>query len=82
MSIKHDWRDNRGKWPLARNPDRSWWYRHTSIKLVGRSPLLHVPTRPDTVQEENKVDNANYEYIERVYTSSIFTHIIVGSLHV
>ena len=21
-----------GKWPMARNPDRSWWERHTSIK--------------------------------------------------
>jgi hypothetical protein len=21
------------KWPLARNPDRSWWHRHTSPKV-------------------------------------------------
>ena len=25
--------DTRGKWHLARNPDRSWWHRHTSLKL-------------------------------------------------
>jgi hypothetical protein len=24
ISNRHDWRDTRGKWPLARNPDRSW----------------------------------------------------------
>ena len=26
-------RDIRGKWPLARNQDRSCWHRHTSLKL-------------------------------------------------
>ena len=32
-------RDTRGKWPLARNPDSTWWHRHTSLKLFfGRSP--------------------------------------------
>ena len=25
--------DTRGKWPLARNPDRSWWYCHTCLQL-------------------------------------------------
>ena len=28
-----DWRDTRGKWPLARNPHRGWCHRHTSLKL-------------------------------------------------
>ena len=23
---------------MARNPDRSWWHRHTSLNLFGRSP--------------------------------------------
>ena len=27
------WRDTRGKWPLARNPERSWWHRHTNCKF-------------------------------------------------
>ena len=40
--IISDRRDTRGKWPLARNPDRSWWHRHTSVKLFGRSLWLHV----------------------------------------
>ena len=37
--IISDWRDTRSKWPLARNPDRSWWHHHTGLKLFfGRSP--------------------------------------------
>ena len=31
---RRDWRDSRGKWHLARNPDRSWWQRHISLKLL------------------------------------------------
>ena len=37
--IISDWRDcrnSRGMWSLARNPDRSWWHRQTSLKLFGR----------------------------------------------
>ena len=42
ISDRRDWRDTRGKWPLARNPDRSWWHRHTSFKLFWpRPPWLH-----------------------------------------
>ena len=32
ISDRRDWRDTRGKWLLARNPDRSWWHRHTNWK--------------------------------------------------
>ena len=40
--IISNWRDTRGKWPLARNPDRSSWHRHTSLKLFFcRNPWLH-----------------------------------------
>ena len=28
----------RGKWPLARNIDRSWWYYYTSLKLFWPHP--------------------------------------------
>ena len=30
---RRDWLGTRGKWPFARNPDRSWWHRHSSLKL-------------------------------------------------
>ena len=30
ISERRDRRDTRGKRPLARNPDRSWWHRHTN----------------------------------------------------
>ena len=33
LAVRCDWRDTRGNWPLARNPNRIWWHRHTSIKL-------------------------------------------------
>ena len=33
ISNRRDWRDTRGKWPLARNPDRSWWHRHAKWKF-------------------------------------------------
>ena len=43
ISDRRDWRrDTRGKWPLARNPDRSWWHRHTSISYSFSSPWFHV----------------------------------------
>jgi hypothetical protein len=42
LSERHDWRDTRGKWPLARNPDMSGWLHHTSITLV--FVTAHVPT--------------------------------------
>ena len=32
------WRDNRGKWPLARKPDRRWWHHHTSLKFFWTHP--------------------------------------------
>ena len=31
ISDRRDWRDTRGKWPLVRNPGRSWWHRHKSF---------------------------------------------------
>ena len=31
-SDRRDWRDTRGKWPLARNLDKSWWHRHNRLK--------------------------------------------------
>ena len=34
-----DRRDTWGKWPLARNPDRSWWHHHTTLKLVWPQPM-------------------------------------------
>ena len=30
---------NPGKCPLARNPDRSWWHRHTSLKIFCLRPM-------------------------------------------
>ena len=32
-----DRRDTRGKWSLAKKPDRSLWHRYTSLKLFGIS---------------------------------------------
>ena len=37
--IISDWRDTRGKWPLARNLDRSWWHRHTNWKFFWLQPM-------------------------------------------
>ena len=44
--IISDWCDTRGKWPLARNPNRSWWHRHTSPKLFWPQPLAPWTTGP------------------------------------
>ena len=33
LADRCDWRDTRGKWPLAKNPDRRWWHRLTSIMI-------------------------------------------------
>ena len=56
ISDRRDWRDTRGKWPLARNPDRSWWHRHTSLKpFWPQSPWLHGQQdgnfTPDSIAE-------------------------------
>ena len=39
ISDRRDWHDTRGKRPLARNPDRSWWHHHTSLKLFWSQPM-------------------------------------------
>ena len=39
ISDRFDLRDARGKWPLARNPDRSWWHRHTNWKFFWPQPM-------------------------------------------
>ena len=41
ISDRRDWRNTRGMWSLARNPDRSWWHRHACVKLFGRSFWLY-----------------------------------------
>ena len=38
-NIISDWRDTHSKWPLARNPDRSWWHHHISLKLFWPQPM-------------------------------------------
>ena len=32
LFVRCDWHGTGGKWPLARNKNRSWWLRHTSLK--------------------------------------------------
>ena len=39
FSDRRDRCDTRGKWPLGRNPDRSWWHRHTSLNLFWPQPM-------------------------------------------
>ena len=39
ISDRRDWRDTRGKWPLGRNPDRSWWHSHTNWKFFWSQPM-------------------------------------------
>ena len=39
ISDRRDWRDTRGKLPLARNPDRSWWHRHINWKFFWPQPM-------------------------------------------
>ena len=41
ISDRRDWREARGKWPLAKNPDRSWWHRHANWKFFW--PQLMAP---------------------------------------
>ena len=45
--IISDSRDTRGKWPLYRNPDGSWWHRHTSLKLFWPQPMAPWTTCMD-----------------------------------
>ena len=38
LADRRDWCDTRGKWPFARNPDRSGWHRHNNIKFLWPQP--------------------------------------------
>ena len=48
ISDRRDWRDTRSKWPLVRNPDRSWWHRHSNWKFFwsqvffNKAPRLYL----------------------------------------
>ena len=44
LADRRDWCDTRGKWPLARNPDKSWWHRNTSLKLSWPQPVAPCKT--------------------------------------
>ena len=46
ISDRLDWRDTRGKWPLARNPNRSWWHHHTNWKFFWPQPMAPWTTGP------------------------------------
>ena len=39
LADKRDWHDTQGKWPLARNPDRSWCHHHTSSWNIDMSTV-------------------------------------------
>ena len=41
LADRRDWRDTRGKWSLARNPDRSWWHRYSSLQLHGQQEAFY-----------------------------------------
>ena len=45
-----DSRGTQDKWPLARNPDRNWWYRHTTLKLFWPQYMVFWPQQ---VNEKN-----------------------------
>ena len=45
LAEKHDWRDTRGKWPLARNPEKSWWHRYISIRLFWPQPMASCKSK-------------------------------------
>ena len=54
ISDRRDWCDIRGKWPLARQLDRSWWHRHTSIKLFWPLSMSSWTTGNVAVSEESR----------------------------
>ena len=39
LGITYNWRETRHKRPLGRDPDRSWYHYHTSIKLFWLHPM-------------------------------------------
>ena len=51
--IISDRRNTRGKWPLARNPDRSWWHCHTSLRLFWPQPMTPWTGLPHPSQRSN-----------------------------
>ena len=39
LGDRADWHNTLDKRPLARNPERSWWHRHTSLKFFWPQPM-------------------------------------------
>ena len=39
LGLTYNQRETRDKWPLDRDPDRSWCYLHTSVKLSWSQPM-------------------------------------------
>ena len=42
LADRCDWRDTRGIWHVARNPDKSWWHRQTSLKFALEAVTLNL----------------------------------------
>ena len=55
ISNRGDWRKTLGKVPLAWNPDRSWWHRHTSLKLSLAAAHGSMDKRYFLMQRERKL---------------------------
>ena len=62
LIIRRDWRDTRGKWPLARNPGKCWCFRHTSLKFFFYcSPWFRGQQERNYIKRNNKIEEAESE---------------------
>ena len=71
ISDRLHWHDTRDKWPLARNPDRSWWHLHTNWKFF-------------LAAAHGSMDNlawlmlyTKYEVINKIFGLGTYCHIYV-----
>ena len=75
-SLVYNLRETRGKRPLGRDPDRSWWHLRTSVKLFGRSPWLHGHWRQHKLPGDSWFSQMVWKDLEsRSVKGSLFTYI-------
>ena len=61
ISGRRDWHNTRVKWPLARNPYRRWWHRHTNWKFFWPQSMAPWTTRNKRRQRLKYIVN-NFKY--------------------
>ena len=77
LADRRHWHDTRGRWPLARNPDRSWWHRHINLKLFSPQPI--APWTWNQYYLQLQIEFAKLKFVNTI--SLINIHVKWETIH-